>query len=389
MNDSAGPDPRSVMAGVMTPVLLGSTAVIFVSFALPVHTRAMGASAVEIGALFAMFTGALLIARPLVGMALDRWGRKPFFVAAFGAQCIAMALFGRAETMLDFYLARAAQGIGTAVMLVTARTLVADFVASGRGEAMGRLSQAAVRGSLVGAFWGFTWLAALPIERAWRVAFVGYAICAAIAMVHALRLREPQHAVPRDASGPLRLTTRAWRVLGFVFLTGFATSIAAPLFLVFLEDKFDLPMMAFAAAFLPAGVILAYVPRHAGRLSDRVGRAPLLVGGLIVAACAFAVLPYAPSLLLVAVAYSLHAFGWAFADPAQYALIADQAGDAARGRFIGFAEGSMGAGAALGPLFGGYVYETYMPQATFVTTAALLVLAAAIAPFVVRRLANA
>ena len=71
-------------------LFLVSLPIFFINFSLPVQAKQLGGNAVEIGALFGLFSLALLLLRPLVGYGLDRIGRKLFFA---GAMCFyAMAL---------------------------------------------------------------------------------------------------------------------------------------------------------------------------------------------------------------------------------------------------------------------------------------------------------
>ena len=52
------------------------------SILLPIYARQLGASATAIGGLFSVFTGVLLVVRPLTGWALDHYGRRPLLLLA-------------------------------------------------------------------------------------------------------------------------------------------------------------------------------------------------------------------------------------------------------------------------------------------------------------------
>ena len=67
----------------LTPVFLGSVAFVFLNFSLPIYTRGLGADAVAIGGMYTVFTLTMLVFRPVVGWALDRYGRRWFFTLAF------------------------------------------------------------------------------------------------------------------------------------------------------------------------------------------------------------------------------------------------------------------------------------------------------------------
>jgi MFS family permease len=155
----------------LTPVFLGSVAFVFLNFSLPIYTRGLGADAVEIGGMYTVFTLTMLVFRPVVGWALDRYGRRWFFTFAFLFYAIAMFAFSNAGSLIDFYVARFLQGIGASLMWVAARTIVADLTTDGdRGRKMGRLSSVSVQGSMMGAFYGFTLMSMFPLPEAWRLA---------------------------------------------------------------------------------------------------------------------------------------------------------------------------------------------------------------------------
>ncbi len=63
----------------LLPIFLGSASFVFLNFGLPIYTRSLGADAVAIGGMYTAFTFTMLLARPLVGWALDRYGRRWFF----------------------------------------------------------------------------------------------------------------------------------------------------------------------------------------------------------------------------------------------------------------------------------------------------------------------
>ena len=325
--------------------------------------------------MFTVFTATMLIVRPVVGWGLDRFGRRRFYVAALIFYAASMAVFSQASGILDFYVARFLQGLGASFMWITARTIMADLTeASDRGEAMGRLTQRSVQGSMLGAFGGFTLIGMLPFANAWQFSFAGYAIAAIVGALLALRIPETKAVsatIPR-----LELSTDLKRLFVIFLLMGFAQALIAPIYLIFIEDRFDLPMRIVAMAFFPAGIVWAILPRHGGRWADRFGRTPLIVAGLLAGAILAIGLPWFPHIVFIAVAYTLYAVAGALASPARDALLGDSTEDASRGRAVGLAEASGSLGAALGPLAGGALYEYVRPEVAFVADGVILLVAA-------------
>ena len=64
------------------PLFFVSFPLIFLSFSLPIYAKSLGASALEIGGLFTVFTVSLIVIRPMVGVGLDRYGRRWFLISA-------------------------------------------------------------------------------------------------------------------------------------------------------------------------------------------------------------------------------------------------------------------------------------------------------------------
>ena len=366
------------------PVAFGSAAFVFLNFGLPIYTKTLGASATAIGGLYAAFTITLLVIRPLVGLALDRYSRRKFYVAAFGFYAFAMLSFSQAELLWHFYVARSLQGLGAALMWVAAKTIIADVTeADRRGEAMGRLSAVSVRGSMLGAFYGFTLVGFMPMQQAWQLAFFGYAVMAAIGLLVAARVT-PETRFPIAAKQPLSQQPIVWsrqtlQLLALVSLTTFASALIEPIYLIYLQDKFSAPVYVLALAFFPAGVLYAVLPIYGGRLADRAGQGYALAAGLCFAGVTAGLLPWLPSLLVVAVCYCLLAVGWCMAKPAEEALYARQTDPASRGRMMGYKEMVGGFGSALGPLVGGMIYDHHSATLVFTSTGVLLIACAAFA----------
>ncbi|HSJ56798.1 MAG TPA: MFS transporter [Anaerolineae bacterium] len=358
---------------------------------LPVYGRDVGASVVEIGLFFSAFSLMTVLMRPLIGWALDRFGRRPFLIAGLAGYAATWVSFAFTEQASSIVLTRALQGISSSFVWLPAYAVVADLSdESARGRAFGAIAQASSQGSLLGTFVGFGLLTAglslsvLNLEMGgWEVLFLVYGfaslVAALIALVRLPETRRPIAPVPNGAStGTGTITwSRAWLLLLLVTLvTGASWAMVSPVLIVFLQDSLDLGIETLSWAFLPSGLVWALLPTHLGRLADRFGRKPMMILGLVMASISSILIPALSSVIAFALVWALQALCYAAGDPAEQALVADLTGGDQRGRAYGFYAMAGNLGATIGPVGGAWLYQCISPQAPFVTNGILLALCA-------------
>jgi MFS family permease len=130
-----------------------------------------------------------------------------------------------------------------------------------------------------------------------------------------------------------------------------------PIYMIFLQDRFTMKVWILAWAFLPAGLVLSFLPSRLGKLGDRFGRVRMMAVGLVMAGILSLLLPTVSSLVWLVGLITLLAVGWAVFEPAKAALVADLSGKETIGMGYGLYELAGGLGAAVGPLLGGWLYD--------------------------------
>jgi MFS family permease len=150
-------------------------------------TGPYGVSAAEIGLVMSVFTAPAILVIPLLGVLIDRYGRKPILVPA-------LLLFGLSGTGLalttDFTVVlvlRALQGLGFAGILPVVITSIGDLY-EGSEEATGQGLRFAVSGLSQATF---PVLAGGLVVLAWRYPFLLYSVAIPIALLVYIRFDDP------------------------------------------------------------------------------------------------------------------------------------------------------------------------------------------------------
>lgn len=367
------------------PLFFWSMPFVWLHFTLPIISKRFGAHALEIGGLFSAFTVTTLVLRPIVGWGLDRFGRKSFFVASLFIYTFAMGLFAFAESLKDLYLARFIQGIGSALLWPAVNTIITDLVSpEARGQAMGKVNEITTRGKMVGIFAVFIAMSLLPQGIRGKDVFTAFAITtflsAALAWKSVPNTRPVQYAFQNKSilSRPLLM------LMFIVFITGLPESMLDPIYLTYLQDKFTTDMAVLAWAFLPGGLVAAFLSARLGSLSDRLGRIPIMAAGMAGAGVTSLLIPRLPSLIGLAVLYALSVIMWGLSKPAGAALVADLTGYEKRGRAYGLYDFVENLGFVIGPLLGGMLYDIIGSEIPFYLNGVLSIISASLVIAVLR-----
>lgn len=353
------------------------------SLLLPVHGKEIGATVVEIGLFYSAFSLMTVLLRPLVGSALDRFGRRYFFVAGIVCYAVAMISFALSDQVWSLVLARILQGTASSLTWLSASAITADMASEQeRGSSFGRVTQASSRGAIAGTVLGFTLLNArisiggrVTHIGSWPVLFGLYAAVNVVALVLALRqLPETKPASTEIDDKPIRWS-RTWLLLLFVTLvTGASVAMISPILIIFLQERLGVGVETLSWAFLPTGLVWALLPSWLGNMADHFGRKPMMLLGLGAAAATSFVIPALGSVMALSLIWAFQEACYAAGDPAEQALVADLTGRQQRGRAYGLYVMCNGLGATIGPLGGAWLYETFGPRAPFYANGVILAL---------------
>ncbi|MCB0926218.1 MAG: MFS transporter [Mycobacterium sp.] len=365
--------------------LIGANAVIALGYGvvapvLPQLARHFGVSLSAATFVITAFAVMRLCAAPPTGLLIQRLGERRVYIAGVLIVAVSTAACAFAHSYWQLLVYRALGGIGSTMFFVSALGLMIRMSpANARGRVAGMFSGAFLVGSVAGPIVG-----ALTAGLGLSAPFMIYGVLLLIAAVVVLiSLRKSPVAAPA-AGDELTVTVRValrHRAYRAALLSNFATGWSmfglrfalVPLFVA--EGLRQSPGVAgLALTAFAIGNVIAVIP--SGRLSDQIGRKPLLVIGLVLAGFSTAALGLAPSLpWFLAEAVFAGAASGIFNAP-QQAAVADVIGKARGGTAIATFQMMSDFGSIVGSIGVGMLAQHLSFSWSFALSGAILLLAA-------------
>jgi DHA1 family multidrug resistance protein-like MFS transporter len=308
---------------------------------------------------------------PKLGSLSDRIGRKKIIMWGLFGDVVLGILTGLAPDWIWLLLIRVLNGAGTAAAMLPSEALLIDLASEHRrGEASGFV-MAMVGRSVGPAFGGFIqWTAqsaGLSIVDSYRVPYFVDSLLALLALVLvAWRIREPKH-VAKDPKILLAnakpVSVKLSRSIKVLLLTSFVAGIGvgfiAPVSVLFYNDKFGIEPIEIGSVITLTGFVGIAASWLAGRVSDKIGRKPMIALGGIGARISTIVLPLTSDINQAVIVMSLRSIGFNLLMPASRALRADIVPAESRGKIFGMFTTAFTAGGIVGPIVGTWLYDIY------------------------------
>jgi MFS family permease len=373
-------------------ILVGAAFVIAVGYGivspvLPAYARSFDVGVTAASVIVSAFAFFRLAFAPVGGRLVTVLGERPTYL--LGLLIVAASSFATAfaQSYAQLLIYRGLGGIGSTMFTISAMALIVRLAPP---QARGRVSSAYGSAFLIGGMVGPV-LGGLLAGYGLRAPFIVYAavllIAAAVVAIGlgGARLRPP----PIEAASDRMTVGEAWRspVYRAILVanvangwTNFGVRMAVlPLLATTVLDE---PWVA--GAVLAIGAVgTAGTLQVSGGLADRIGRRPLVVGGLLVMAVSMGSFGLAqhPALsettgLTVLFGLSLvSGVGAGLVSPAQQAAVADVIGnERSGGAVLSAYQMAQDGGAIVGPVLIGLVADRMGFEAAFVATGAVCVL---------------
>ena len=331
--------------------------------ALPLFARRMGASDAAIGVIMAAFAVSSLVLRPVTGWGADRWGRRPFMLAGSLLFTLAPLAYGWVAGALGLVLVRLLHGAGMGLYPTASSAMVADVTPPARrGEVIGLYGVAGSLALAVGPMSGIALVGHTEFTGLFWIAGGVAALSVMTTLLVPETLSRPR-AVPFTAASIVSPDAVVPSVVTLCLMFTYGTQVA------FLPLHADTRGVNPGLFFLVFAVTIAVTRGPAGRLSDRLGRAPIAAIGLGLAAAALVALALSESALGLSLAGGLYGVAYGAASPALMAWCVDDVAEHDRGRAMATFYSALEIGIAVGAMTSGLAVARWGFTRTFVATA--------------------
>ncbi len=329
---------------------------------LPLFAERLGAQSEEIGLIVGISTITGILLKLPSGTLSDLLGRRRLLFIGLSVFAVAPYFYFIVNQVWQLMLLRAFHGLATAIFAPVAMAVVVDLFREGRGEALSWYSSFNQAGRLSGRMIGGYLLVWFGFEPT-------FAVCAAIGVVliilfSNLRLSEDHPAsssVRHDSSRALIQGLREVggdrRVLATSGMEAILMTASGALmaFLPLYGIKVGLHAGEVGLLFGAMGLASILAKPVMGRISDRVGRRPLIVTGQMICAVVMIAIPWTSGFVGLLFLSGIFGFGEAVIGSSTSAMVADRCKEKSLGSAMGVFGTIMDIGHAGGPILTGFL----------------------------------
>lgn len=351
--------------------------------ALPLLALQIGASDSQIGLISAISPIPGILVSSVVGAYSDKHGRSRIILISLLIFATAPFLYIFVTQVWQLGLVRFYHGFATAMFMPVAMAAVADrFHPSNRGQALGTYSSFTMVGRFVAPFLGGALIFYASFTSLYLV--IGFSAIFALLLsllipweakgtvMHAKRFEGSTVTALKEVVKERKImVTSSMEALQYFAVGAFEA------FLPIYMDKmlhFNALQIGFVMGIQVVSMLLA--KPLMGRLSDRRGRVPFVIGGLLLGAVTIILMPLASNLFVLAALSVGFGLTVATVTSSTSALVTEIAGSSAHGSSIGVLSSVMDIGHSIGPLVTGMVVGAVSFMAGFGLAAVLLLVGA-------------
>ncbi len=397
---SAQPAPKARKPGLTAQQTMACLAVCMglqvTSFViiLPLFARRfaeLGAGVDALGASSMAYALAATVCAPFLGALADRIGRRPIVLGSLAVYAAAFTGYLLATSASTIILLRGIAGALTAGTMPAATGMVADLAPENRrARWIGILSGGASIGWIAGPVLGGLLYDNCGFAVALLVS-IGMALAALLTALlgvretRAARSLEPAQGTAsrlpnqKGSLRALRMNLPACsRSLLIVLLTYFAVMFAwafiEPRYMFYFYDDLKWSSSMLGLAMSTYGIAMTIGEFTLSRLSDGLGRKPVIIAGLLLFSAQFLGMALCREYLLITVSFTIAGLGNALFDPALSAAVLDVTPATHQARMLGLKSTIGSLGNILGPALVVLTTSVLQAQSVFLIAAGVVFL---------------
>ena len=367
-------------------LILVSLPIGVMSFFLPIYSKSLDMNALEIAGLFSILTFTLIIIRPFIGKLIDKVGRKPVLIMAILIYSISYLIFSIATTTLLLYIARAIQGVASALMGISIYAIVADtHNLNNISKGFGKINSATSTGNIYGCILSSLILSKFPLFRGWKILFVIFALAALFALFKVITTFKESRKVPINNKLNIKnYSINTIKLLFIVFISSLSSSMVSPILMIYLQDKITTDISGLALAFFPAMIVGSLLSVKIGEISDKLGKNKSMLIGMFIGGITVIILPSLKSVSTFSVIWTISSIGGILYNLAESGLYTQLNTAKDNGEIFGIYTLVCDLGVMIGPLLGGFLYETTSKTSPFYLNGIAMIIIATFIPILLK-----
>jgi DHA1 family multidrug resistance protein-like MFS transporter len=361
---------------------------------LPLFIRALDVPMGTVGFIAAASTLVGIVVSLPAGVLSDIIGRRRVILIAAIVFASAPFLYLLVSLPWHLVIVRIYHGFATAILGPVAMAAVADTFDERRGERMGWYSSATMVGRFLAPFVG----GALIFGNDFRWVYLATGAIGILALIAAIRL-PLSTTTSNSIGGALRrgrneiwsdiktiLTHRGILATSAVEAVQYFAFGCLEVFLpIFLDEQAGFSTIQIGSLFTIQVIVATLTKPITGRLSDKYGRVPVIVAGLLLGGITMAFITYSYNYLLLAVLIGLFGLGLATVTASTAALVADLSRSSSHGGALGILSSVMDIGHSAGPMVGGILISALNYKKAFGVVGGILAIASLVFGLMMRR----
>lgn len=367
-------------------LILVSLPIGVMSFFLPIYSKSLDMNALEIAGLFSILTFTLIIIRPFIGKLIDKVGRKPVLIMAILIYSISYLIFSIATTTLLLYIARAIQGVASALMGISIYAIVADtHNLNNISKGFGKINSAKSTGNIYGCILSSLILSKVAFLKGWKILFIIFTLAALFALFKVITTFKESRNVPVNKKLNIKnYSSNTIKLLFIVFISSLSSSMVSPILMIYLQDKITTDISGLALAFFPAMIVGSLLSVKIGEISDKLGKNKSMLIGMFIGGITVIILPSLKSVSTFSVIWTISSIGGILYNLAESGLYTQLNTAKDNGEIFGIYTLVCDLGVMIGPLLGGFLYETTSKTSPFYLNGIAMIIIATFIPILLK-----